>query len=309
MLKKFLLISLFLFSSYTVANMDNTQYSVYFKTEYGVCLLKINEVIYLDTLTGPKTISTGADMTGWLENGENDVGLIFYPARTKVQYDKKYCEVKIVKKVPGQQEKIITNFKITFDGKSERSDKSAYSVVDISDTTGNKLMEGTYNKIKFDNDPAPKDWITAVRKINASNIPEWAWTKATPQENNANLRNQLISAYQGLITDLSKNDLRTIKRKYSIALEEYVKSNPSYSKDEFFSSIGIEDAMANGTLVLHPDWSKYNVYFYQKDRVFCLAMDEGKRNSPIRFYDSNGDFVFAWNPFFSMINGKLVLVR
>lgn len=26
-------------------------------------------------------------------------------------------------------------------------------------------------------------------------------------------------------------------------------------------------------------------------------------------YDNNGDFVFAWNPFFSIINGKLVLVR
>ncbi|EMC9672967.1 hypothetical protein VOI13_004492 [Escherichia coli] len=309
MLNKLLVISLFLFSSYTVANMNTTKYSAYFKTQSGVCLLQINGVIYIDTLRGPKTISTGSDISGWLENGENDIGLAFYPAKTKNQCDEKNCEVKIVKTTRDKQEKIITQFKITFDGKSERSDKSAYSIVDVSDVTGNKISEGIYNKIKFKNDAAPKDWMTATRKINISDIPDWEWTKATPLSDSSNLRHELMSAYQDLLSDLNKNDLETIKRKYSIALEENVNLDPLSSKDEFFESIGIEDAMKEGALDLHPDWSKYNIYFYQKNRVFCLAMEESKRNSPIRFYDKNGDFVFAWNPFFSMINGKLVLVR
>lgn len=309
MLNKLLVISLFLFSSYTVANMNTTKYSAYFKTQSGVCLLQINGVIYIDTLRGPKTISTGSDISGWLENGENDIGLAFYPAKTKNQYDEKNCEVKIVKTTRDKQEKIITQFKITFDGKSERSDKSAYSIIDVSDVTGNKISEGIYNKIKFKNDAAPKDWMTATRKINISDIPDWEWTKATTLSDSSNLRHELMSAYQDLLSDLNKNDLETIKRKYSIALEENVNLDPSSSKDEFFESIGIEDAMKEGALDLHPDWSKYNIYFYQKNRVFCLAMEESKRNSPIRFYDKNGDFVFAWNPFFSMINGKLVLVR
>ncbi|EFI9515348.1 hypothetical protein G4U18_004734, partial [Escherichia coli] len=252
MLNKLLVISLFLFSSYTVANMNTTKYSAYFKTQSGVCLLQINGVIYIDTLRGPKTISTGSDISGWLENGENDIGLAFYPAKTKNQYDEKNCEVKIVKTTRDKQEKIITQFKITFDGKSERSDKSAYSIVDVSDVTGNKISEGIYNKIKFKNDAAPKDWMTATRKINISDIPDWEWTKATPLSDSSNLRHELMSAYQDLLSDLNKNDLETIKRKYSIALEENVNLDPLSSKDEFFESIGIEDAMKEGALDLHP---------------------------------------------------------
>lgn len=309
MFNRLMIISLFLFSSYAAASVNTTKYLAYFKTQSGVCLLQINGVIYLDTLRGPKTISTGSDISGWLENGENDIGLAFYPAKTKNLNDEKNCEVKITKITQDKKEEIITNFKITFDGKADRSDKSAYSIVDISDTTGNKVLRGVYNKIKFKNDETPKDWITATRKIIISGIPIWRWTKATPQNDSPALRSQLISAYQELITDLNKKDLESIKSKYSIAIEENTIQNPSFSKDDFFESIGIEDAMEKGALDVHPDWNKYNIYFYQKDRVFCLAMDEGKRNSPIRFYDNNGTFVFAWNPFFSVINGKMVLVR
>lgn len=110
--------------------------------------------------------------------------------------------------------------------------------------------------------------MTATRKINISDIPDWEWTKATPLSDSSNLRHELMSAYQDLLSDLNKNDLETIKRKYSIALEENVNLDPLSSKDEFFESIGIEDAMKEGALDLHPDWSKYNIYFYQKNRVF-----------------------------------------
>ncbi|EJX0634593.1 hypothetical protein ODD08_004744 [Salmonella enterica] len=311
MLKKSLLIASLLFSTYTVAHMDNTKYSAYFKTQSGICLLQVNDVSYISTLHGPRTISTGMDISDGLENGNNDIGIAFYPSLSKIQYDEKSCEIKITKRIEGQSEETVTSFKIVFNEKHNHSyeDKSAYSVIDITDTTGNKLTRGIYNKITLRGDPGPEDWITATRRINVTNIPEWQWTKATPQIENAALRSQLVSSYQELINDLNSNDIAKVKEKYSIALEEYTNSNPQQTKDIYFSSIGIEDAMKEGKLSLHPDWSKYNIYFYQHNKIFCLAMDEGNRNSPIRFYDNNGDFVFAWNPFFSMINGKLVLVR
>lgn len=297
---------------YADATVVNTRYSAYFKTEGSLCILSVNGLDYLSTLDGPRTISTGSDITDALENNnKNSIGLIFYPSKSKKIRDNYSCEVKVIKSTPDKPDEIITNFKIVFDGKNNRqfTDPDGYSIQDISDTIKSKIIKGISNRITFEGHTKANDWLTASRDFIASGIPEWKWTKAIPQNNDSELRNKLIVAYKDLISDLEKNDIQTIKKKYSIALYEYAKADLTDDTDLFFDSIGIVDAMEEGKIKSHAEWNNFKVLTYQKGRIFCLGVGGASRRSPLQFFNEKGEHIFSWNPFFAMIDGKMTLVR
>jgi len=313
MFKK-LIISVFFISFNVFAgnNMETVRYSVYFKTQGSICILSVNGLDYLSTLNGSRTISTGSDISDALENNKvNNLELIFFPSLSKKKREDYTCEVKLVKSVTDKSDEVITNFKVIFDGKNNRpfSDSRGYSVQDISDATQNPIIKGVSNRIKFKGDEKPENWLTASRTFFPSGIPEWQWTKAPPQINDSELRSKLIIAYKDLINDLEKNDIETIKKKYSLALDEYAIANLTDDTELFFDSIGIVDAMEEGKIKSQAEWDKFKVLTYQKDRMFCLGVGGASRRSPLQFFNNKGEHVFSWNPFFAMIDGKLVLVR
>jgi|GEM_PF-2556304 len=299
-------------NSYADATVENTRYSAYFNTVSRICILSVNGLDYLSTLNDSRTISTGSDITDALENQkDNNVGVIFYPSGPRKKDNNYNCEVKIVKSTPDKPDETTTNFKVVFDGENDRpfNDPRGYSIIDISDKTNMPIVKGVSNRIIFNGDKEPEDWFTAFRSFPVYGIPVWKWTKASPQNNDLALRNQLISAYKDLINDLKDSNLNTIKRKYSIALDEYAKTDQTDDTELFFNSIGIVNAVKNGKVNLNPDWNKFKVLTYQKDRIFCLGMGGASRRSPIQFFNDKGKRIFAWNPFFAMIDGKMTLVR
>ena len=299
-------------SVFAKSNMDNVRYSAYFNTHNGICILSVNGLDYLSTLKGPRTISTGSDITDALENNKhNDIGMIFFPSESGKKTDTYSCEVKVVESIENKKDKIITNFKIFFDDtkKLSFSDQKGYSIQDISDATKNPIIKGISNRIKFKGDDKPRDWLTAYRNFNVSGIPIWQWTKAAPQINNQDLRNQLILAYKDLINDLKSSDLATIKKKYSIALNEYAKNDLTDDTELFFDSIGIVNAVQKGKVDLNPNWDKFELLTYHNNRIFCLGIGGASRKSPIQFLNDKGKHIFSWNPFFAVINNKMVLVR
>ncbi len=310
-----LLVSGIIFTSLSLfakSNMDNVRYSAYFNTQDGICILSVNGLDYLSTLNDSRTISTGSDITDALENDkENSIGLIFFPSESDSVTDTYSCEVKVVKVIQNRPDEIITNFKIIFDGKNSRpfNDPYGYSIQDISDTTKKPIVTGISNRIIFNGEDKPEDWLTAYRSFSVSGIPVWQWTKATPQINNQDLRNQLILAYKDLINDLKSSDLATIKKKYSIALNEYAKNDLTDDTELFFDSIGIVNAVQKGKVDLNPNWDKFELLTYHNNRVFCLGIGGASRKSPIQFLNDKGKHIFSWNPFFAVIDNKMVLVR
>ena len=292
--------------------MDSVRYTAYFNAVSSNCILSVNGLDYLSTLKTSTTIITGSDITDALENNrENTIGLIFFPSEPDVKTDVYTCEVKVVKSDTDKSDEIVSNFKVVFDGANNRpfNDPKGYSIEDIRDATKNPIVKGISNRIKFKGDDKPEDWLTASRTFIAIGIPEWQWTKAAPQKNDLVLRSQLISAYKDLINDLKVSDLSAIKKKYSIALEEYSKADFTDDTELFFDSIGIVNAVQKGKVNLTPDWDKFKVLTYQDDRAFCLGMGGASRRSPIQFFNAEGKRIFSWNPFFAMIDGKMVLVR
>jgi len=311
---KLLILSVFFLSFNILAgdDMDNARYSVYFKTISSSCILSVNGLDYLSTLKGSRNIITGSDITESLENNKtNTIGIIFFPSKSKIKTETYTCEIKVVKSLPSKQDEVITNFRIVFNGKNNRpfNDSQGYSIEDISDSTKNHIIKGISNKIIFAGEEKPEDWLIASRNFTVSHIPEWEWTKAPSQINDINLRTQLISIYKELINDLNSGDLETIKKKYSLALNEYTKSDLTDDPELFFNSIGIVNAVQKGKVNLNPDWNKYKTLMYQNNRTFCLGIGGASRNSPIQFFNDKGKRIFSWNPFFAMIDGKLVLVR
>ncbi|RXO49294.1 hypothetical protein D0525_01715 [Salmonella enterica] len=252
------------------------------------------------------------DITDSLENGVNNtVGLTFFPSESKVKTDIYTCEVKIVRSEPKEPDVVVTNFKVTFNGENGRpfNDSKGYKINDLSDTTHNPIIKGISNRIIFAGEAKPEDWLTATRSITVSGVPIWQWTKASPQINDLNLRDKLIVAYKDLINDLRNNDLATIKKKYAIALDEYALAELTDDTDIFFNSIGIVNAVEKGKINPSPNWDEYKLLTYQNNRIFCLAINNIGRNSPLEFFNAEGKRIFSWNPFFAVIDNKMVLVR
>lgn len=123
------------------------------------------------------------------------------------------------------------------------------------------------------------------------------------------LRSRLIDAYKDLINDLRVGDLTTIKEKYAIALGEYALAILTDDTDFFFNSIGIVNAVKKGKINPNPNWDEYTLLTYQNSRVFCLGVNSVNRNSPLEFFNTDGKRIFSWNPFFAVIDNKVVLVR
>lgn len=293
-------------------DMNSVRYSAYFKTLSSSCILSINGLDYLSTLRGSRTISTGMDITDALENGANNtVGLIFFPSESKIKTDIYTCEVKIVRSQPKEPDVIVTNFKVTFNGENGRpfNDAEGYKINDLSDTTHNPIIKGISNRVIFAGDTKPEDWLAATRNITVAGIPIWQWTKASPQIKNLALRNRLIDAYKDLINDLRTSDLTTIKKKYAIALNEYALADLTDDTVFFFDSIGIVNAVEKGKINPNPNWDEYTLLTYQNNRIFCLGINGINRNSPLEFFNAGGERIFSWNPFFAIIDNKVVLVR
>lgn len=299
-------------NSYGKDDMNSVRYSAYFKTLSSSCILSVNGLDYLSTLRGSRTISTGMDITDSLENGSNNImSLIFFPSESKIKTDIYTCEVKIVRSEPTKPDAVITNFKVTFNGENGRpfNDPEGYKINDLSDTTRNPIIKGISNRVIFAGDTKPEDWLTATRNITVSGIPIWQWTKASPQINDLTLRSKLIDAYKDLINDLKVGDLTTIKKKYVIALDEYALADLTDDTDFFFNSIGIVNAVRKGKVNPNPNWDEYTLLTYQNNRVFCLGVNSVNRNSPLEFFNADGKRIFSWNPFFAVIDNKVVLVR
>ncbi|MEZ2583405.1 hypothetical protein AB2B46_03330 [Kluyvera intermedia] len=299
-------------NSYGRDDMNSVRYSAYFKTLSSSCILSVNGLDYLSTLRGSRTISTGMDITDSLENGSNNtMSLIFFPSESKIKTDIYTCEVKIVRSEPSKPDAVITNFKVTFNGENGRpfNDPEGYKINDLSDTTHNPIIKGISNRVIFAGDTKPEDWLTATRNITISGIPIWQWTKASPQINDLTLRSRLIDAYKDLINDLRVGDLTTIKEKYAIALGEYALAVLTDDTDFFFNSIGIVNAVKKGKINPNPNWDEYTLLTYQNSRVFCLGVNSVNRNSPLEFFNTDGKRIFSWNPFFAVIDNKVVLVR
>ena len=69
------------------------------------------------------------------------------------------------------------------------------------------------------------------------------------------------------------------------------------------------NAVEKGKINKNTNWDEYTLLTYQNGRICCLGANNVNRNSPLEFFNADGKRIFSWNPFFAVIDNKMVLVR
>ncbi|WP_130099905.1 IdsF [Siccibacter turicensis] len=294
------LISLLVFPIASSAN-DSVKYIVKFAVNKSTCVLRINDIPAIDThLASQGTMSAGFNFSSFLENGANRVEILMGPQNPNDEntlYADSSCYVDITK---DSEEKSVTlaRYKLTVDkdGRINAHRSDDYN----GGRHHTKILEGiTKNKNDYGLYKLESDLLV-------TGLPKWSWVDATPvtQQDLPAIR----AAYDNMLSLFRRKDIDGLKKVLFTSMTEMAAAEGT-SPEMVFYSTGIPEHLQNEKLTLNSvEWDKYRIIPYRGGRLFRLGVGYFQ-NSPVRLKDETGNNVYVYKPYFSMINGKVVLVR
>lgn len=291
-----LLLTFSVFSHGAIA-MSIPSYSFTFKTNKSTCLLRINDLPIIDnTDIYSGTMSAGYNITPSLENGLNHIKLLMGPQNyedPKTLFADSSCEVTIYRK-ENDTESTVANYKLIVgdDGKI-----LSQSVSSVESKTAN-LREG------YSNDEGDYGLYKVSDNFSVNGIPAWQWTKARPVTEKD--INEIKMAYARIAGFINIKDINEIKKSAKISNDEIALSQ-NVSPDFIFQSTGLAGLVKNYT-VAPIDWDEFELIKYRDGKLFRLGVGFNQI-SPLQFMNAQGKLMSSYNPYFSIINGKVVQVR
>ncbi|WP_071883322.1 IdsF [Pluralibacter gergoviae] len=282
-------------------SMNNEKYIIQFKSNDSACLLRINDFPAFDNLTiSHGLVSTGFDFTAFFENGENTIELLM-GSRGKnnpiALHPNAYCQVEITKETPEGSTK-LAEFKLDVNknGKITGVNSSDYN----GGVYNSRVIEG-YTKSKSD-----YGLYKLLSNLKLNGLPRWKWVDATPVKTSD--LPQIKKMYTDIWNMAKNRDIDSLNKVAAISTQEIAYATGSTLGITFIST-GVPEHVVDETLTMTPiAWDKYNLVTYKGGRLFRLAVGVFQ-SSPILFQDSKGESVFAYAPYFSIIDGKVTLVR
>lgn len=281
--------------------MNNEIYLFSFKSVKSTCILRVNDLPAIDTNGARQgTMSAGFNFSAFLENGSNRVELLMGPQNPKdpdTLYSDSSCEV-VVSKDSVDKSAQIANFRLSVDRDHKITGKN--SAGDNTGSSSPRFLEGfTQNKNDY-------GMYKLEAEIKASNLQRWSWVNATPVTENDIPK--IRAAYEQIWTVMNKHDVQSLKSITQVSNEEMAAAEGT-SPEIIFVSTGLPEHVANSELSAVPiDWSKYKLISYRGGRLFRLGVGYFQ-NSPLRLANADGKILYAYKPYFSIIDGKVVLVR
>jgi len=245
-------------------------------------------------------MSAGFNFSSFLENGANRVEILMGPQNPNDEntlYADSSCYVDITK---DSEEKSVTlaRYKLTVnsDGRINAHRSDDYN----GGHHHTKILEGiTKNKNDY-------GLYTLESDLLVTGLPKWSWVDATPvtQQDLPAIR----AAYDNILSLFRRKDTDGLKKVLFTSMTEMAASEGT-SPEMVFYSTGIPEHLQNEKLTLNSvEWDKYRIIPYRGGRLFRLGVGYFQ-NSPVRLKDETGNNVYVYKPYFSMINGKVVLVR
>ncbi|MFM2477847.1 glycosyl hydrolase family 26 [Celerinatantimonas sp. MCCC 1A17872] len=280
-------------------------YLVHMNSHHMICQSLVNNLPQLDntsSVTGD--IITGFNVTAFLQPGENtlDAQVASINAYKEnggdgsVQRADGECKFVFTANPQQGQPIELSSLNITVDdGKVTTKTSKTYPPkyrTDLSKITSNQLGWATYFH----------------RPIYIKTIPQWAWTKAEPFKPTRENMKKLHRAYQALIDMMKRKDYQGLKDAYSLSSREKSLAEAGQSSpDDFFDAIGYQAHLdVKKVQVLdHVDWSHYKLASYADGKLVQLKDDYD--DSPLR--TQVGDTITSYTPYFSIINGRVVISR
>ena len=282
--------------------MEGIKYLVSFKTKRSACMVRVNGFPIFDNFTfSSGTITAGDNLTSFIENGKNTVEVLMGaldPDDQDSLYLDSECEL-IVTRDKIDSSEIVTSIKLSVDTNKQ--------IIATSSSNYNGLNhEGRITDEQLPQD----DWLHLhrfARNIEFSGIPRWSWVGADRNVSEKDLT--IIKAkYQEIWQAIKKRDISPLKRMASISSEEMGKAE-GISPDIIFESYNLPQTVRDNNLeVINLESDKFKITSYCGGRVFRLTKGIYEY-SPLRFKDKSGDIVFSYDPYLSIINGKVVIVR
>jgi len=292
---------IFSFSPVKANNMSIEKYLISFKSNRSTCILRVNGMPAIENSIIPsRTMSAGINTTAFLGNGENDVELLIGPANYKDKdslVPDASCQI-VISKDTKDNSTVVASFKLSVDsnGGFTASESPNYHAGEFN----TEVLEGyTKNKKDFG--------LYKLRsKVIIKGLPKWSWADATPvtEKDIPKIR----KAYSDIWNMMKVRDLDELKKIATVSSEEMAFAEGSTTR-MMFASTGFPERVIDKKLTPIPIvWDEYDFLIYANGRLFRLAAGYFQ-NSPLQFQDENRETVFVYNPYFSIVNGKVVLVR
>ncbi|WP_127956780.1 hypothetical protein [Serratia microhaemolytica] len=307
------------------------KYRSLFDIDGVFCAIKTNGVLSQDNrddIAAGEPYGTGS--TGSMlvmENGDNEITLEvaafnwFKPEITDAQQKNRfqpdnYCTLKLIK-LTGTQPEEISQLKVTIDAQGQPTAstsvvKPAYTAINRPITMQQRqetalqpgfIPENYYSPEYY---PEGMQVYQFTRIVNVNGLPEWPWVKATPYTDTPEQRQLLQQAYQELWQAFNQKDLSKIKQLYGLSMKAWAYSTDS-DEEEIFTNGNFEERVNSPDFRMLPiDWSGYEVVIMNKGRMVKLINKSEFGYSPILFIREKK--IFTYNPIFSLINGRFVIV-
>lgn len=313
------------------AQMEKTIYRSVFDMKYAFCSIKTNGVIGQDNRDdagsgrGFATGSTSAIL--FMENGENDIAVEMASVNwfdPEIKSDDKnsfrkdaYCNLDLIK-YNKQGSQTISNIKVTIDDAGQPTAKNSvvsetYQSINqpimAQNLTGFEVKPGVvkgnpYAALWF---PKGMKIYEFSRKVTADGLPEWPWVKATPYTDTPDQRQLLQQAYEELWQAFNNKDMNKIKKLMALSFQAFAYVTDSTEDEILRDRAFYEHIKERGFKMTPINWDAYEVKVMNKGRMVRLINKFQPEYSPISF-DHDDDGYSSTSPFFSLINGRFVVV-
>ncbi|MGS0629998.1 MULTISPECIES: hypothetical protein [Photorhabdus] len=270
-------------------------YTINFNTNAAFCLAKVNDILVMDSGdSAGGNYSAGQTISSILENGKNTLTVSMHNAlwgeSEKKPTPDMWCSVLLKKVNQFGEEQTVTGIKLIVD-------KDGNIIVD-KDFYPSPV--NTFGKTERHYEDDTKE---ATKDFYAEDLPDWEWIKATPVTK-ADIPKVKVF-YEELQQAFVQQDLKKIRSMTKVAWEIMGKERGA-SPDFMWNSMDFKGFFEKGYKAVPISWDKYEFYTYKNNRIFRFEYDYD-RVSPIEL--EKGDDVFFYNPYLSIVDGKVMVVH
>ncbi len=265
----------------------------------------INYMEQLDNLgMSSASFSSGFNATAFLQQGKNQLDIWTVPSGF---YDGDFTY-----REPDQCQVVLYG---AFEDGKKREMSSLTATVEDGKTTikTSALYPDNHQTPLVNVDGIVDGHLTEfARPIYIKTIPRWRWVDATPfDEHNPEHMKKLYRAYTNLMRLMDRRDFEGLKMAWSLSSREKAKAEAYYTTaDDFFDSLGFEstyERYEDGQVDPRREWTEYTLESFMGGRL--VRLKDKRDHSPLRISSEKLDRVTSFTPYFSLINGRVVVSR
>jgi hypothetical protein len=277
------------------------KYLTKFKSNNAVCLADVNGVtVHSSLVANTGTISTGCDVSALLENGKNEISILLAPIddnRGTLNFaSPASCSFEL-SAVTEEDSLLLTSV-------TAEADKDIVINAKKSIYYNGTGLTSAVSEHKHPNYPA----YEVKRTVTLKELPQWAWTKATPFEPTPENMQKLKDAYWDIWTAMDQKDLAKMKELTKIIVAEEAEQ-AEMEPDAYFNTYSFKRKFKESKGGLKPNFANFSLTSYCNGRLIRLENKLGHSPLKLQLTDDPDGVAYNYKPYLSLVNGKIIISR